>query len=155
MFKKDYSYLLKKATESAATSLSQCSGTASTYSFGIVNSKRNGKRLTFSKALATALALEDTVELISIPDDGTLLVSKSLSSDIAVKCSLSGSPGESRICYRTDVVKAIVKDFDLNYDNCTSRSFNMIDIDKSGKAPVAIITIASPITKDTKTGETA
>jgi hypothetical protein len=52
MTKKNFEYYLKKAAESTTTSLSKCSGTASTYSFGIVNSKRNGKRLTFSKALA-------------------------------------------------------------------------------------------------------
>ena len=151
MTKKDFQYYLKKAAESTATSLSKCSGTASTYSFGVVNSKRNGKRLTLSKALATALALEDAVELISIPDDGTLLVSKAFPPGIAVKCSINGDPGESRICYRTDVVKAIVKDFNLNYDNCTSRSFSKIEIDKSSEFPVAIITIGHPVSKDTET----
>lgn len=45
------------------------------YSFGIVCSASNGKRVSFSKALSKVLALEDRVYIAPVPAEGVLLVS--------------------------------------------------------------------------------
>ena len=153
MFKKDYGYYFKKAAETAPTNLSKCSNSLGTYSFGIVNSKRNGKRITLSKSLSTALGLEDTIELIAIPEEGILMVSKAFPEGAAKQYTLKGDPDGPKTCYYTEVVKALVKDFELDFDGHTSRSFNKITIDKSVDVPVAIVTLSSPI--PTKSGERA
>ena len=145
MFNKNLDYYLKKAAASAPTSLSKCTGTFGTYSFGIVNSKSNGKRLTLSKSLNAALELESTIEFIAIPEDGTLLVSKAFPEGTAVSYELKGDADDRRTCYSTDVVKAIIKDFHLKFEDCVSRTFNRITIDKSGDVPFAIITLSAPV----------
>ena len=145
MIRRNYSYYSDKLNQSAPTNLSNCTATNSTYSFGIVNSKRNGKRITLSKSLSAALALESTIELIALPAEGVLLVSKAFPEGTALQCAIKGDSDESRICYRTDVVKALVKDFNLDFSTRTSRSYSNITIDKSGDVPVAIITLSSPI----------
>lgn len=153
MFNKNLDYLLKKAAASAPTALSQCSGTVGTYSFGIVNSKSNGKRITLSKSLGNALNLENAIEFMAVPEEGTLLISKAFPEGTAIQCELKGDSDDQRKCYNTSVVKALIKDFQLDFDGRTSRSFNKISIDKSGNVPVAIVTLSAPFI--TESGESA
>ena len=79
--------LLAKASTTNIPVVNTSAGGSSRFSMGIVNSKNNGKRLTFSKALSSKLGLAETVQMLPIMDEGVLLVAK----DLPVSSASSGS----------------------------------------------------------------
>lgn len=126
-------------------------------SMGIVNSQDNGKRVTFSKALADALALEDKVEVALVPSKGCVLVSKKLASSKAIKGKLSARNEKRKICYNAGMVEGITKAFGLNFDEHVSVSYDDITLGNlDDGTPVAIVnvynkypvTTASTVTPD-------
>ena len=70
--------LLAKANATNIPVVNAAAGGSSKYSMGIVNSKDNGKRLTFSKALSAKLGLTETVQMLPLIEEGVLLVAKEL-----------------------------------------------------------------------------
>lgn len=98
------------------------------YSFGVVNSGYNGKRLTFSKALVKKLQLEGEVRLFPMRDDGALMVAKEFPGIPADYISCGILKGEERkTCYSAGLVQMIVESFGLDYSGGrTSISFSNI-----------------------------
>lgn len=109
------------------------------YSFNVVYSENNGKRIAFSKALSAKLALEDEIELFPIPDENVLVVSKNLPDNRSIKCKLSGK--DKKIGYNSSAVKLIIDSFNLNFDSSTSKSFSNIKIDELDGVSIAQIEI--------------
>ena len=116
----------------------------SDYSFGVVNSGYNGKRLTFSKALAKKLQLEDNVCLFPMKDDGTLMVAKEFPGIPADYISSGILKGEERkTCYSAGLVQMIVECFGLDYSGGrTSMSFSTISFDTCDGVVIAQINMA-------------
>lgn len=116
------------------------------YSVGIVNNK-NGKRVTISASLATALGIQDAVYFIIDADNKELLVSADFPYAAAVKTKASGVSGEKRIVYLAAVVEAITQHFQLDFTTKTSRSFYdvQIDTDEDTSIPYAVVKIAEEV----------
>ena len=109
-------------------------------SFGVVNSQQNGKRLSFSKALVSALELEDTVQLLPAAGDAVLFVAKTLPSEVSFPGKLSGEG--KKICYSGPLVALITDAFRLDYTGGrTSHSFSHIEFEDMGGVKVAAIHI--------------
>lgn len=113
-------------------------------SFGIVNSAANGKRVSFSKALATSLQLEEngSVKIIPVPDMGVIMIGKDLSIDKTYVCSLKISK-ERFVSYNADCVLGLTISLELDFKTRVSMSFDRIEIDKDivNGSPYAIVTV--------------
>ena len=154
--KYDLAQLLSKASTSTSFHVGRYTGCAGKHSFGIVNSRSNGKRVTLSKSLSSALNLADTAEFVALPDDGILMVSKSFPEGLAVPQKLSGEANEKRICYNSTLVKAITDDFHLDFSKHVSCSFSDISIEDHDGTAVAIIQMNTSVPVQNSTdGESA
>lgn len=96
-------------------------------SVSVVNN-RNGHRLSISQALANDLDLQDSVCVAAMPKDKMLLIGKNIPNARSYK--LSGSPGEKRICYSASLSQLISDAFQLDYSNCSSKSFSDVSVEK-------------------------
>ena len=110
-------------------------GGSSSYSFGIVNSEGNGKRISLSKALAEKLDVHDLennshVYVAISEEDRVVIISKSEVLSHGYNCKLSKS-GEKRISYNADIVHGITDAFSLPFNTRTSMSFSNIEFDKA------------------------
>ena len=117
----------------------------SKYSFGIVYSKSNGKRVSLSKALAKVLGVDSndsTLMLVPVVEEGVLLLGADLPTNIASSCQLKGD--DKMIGYSSDIVHLLKNTFNLNFAGRTSMAFSDIDIDTTGSSPVAIVNMAAP-----------
>lgn len=117
------------------------------YSFGIVNSKKNGKRLSFSKALSNVLGLTDKVTLMPNIEDGKVVICRTLVFPQALKGILRNEG--SKICYNTALVERLSEDFFIDFSNRVSYTFTDIEIDEFNGVPVAIVTFPKTEVKDT------
>ena len=113
-------------------------------SFGIVNSAANGKRMTFSKALASHLEFkkDETVKIIPVPDLGVIMIGKNLSLDNTYVCPLKFSK-ERFVSYHSACVTGLTESFKLNFQKHVSMSFDRIELDKdiNNGSPIAIVTV--------------
>lgn len=107
------------------------------FSFGIVNSTGNGKRITINKSLSEKLELTDTVSVLPHSDKNVLVIGKSLPFDSASVVKINGQ--DKKTCYSAGIVKLIAKSFNIDFSKHVSRSFTNIDIDEIDGIPVAII----------------
>ena len=121
------------------------------FSFGIVNSRHNGKRLSFSKALVVALDLEGTVELLPAAADGVLFVAKKLPADISFEGKLSGEG--KKLCYSGSLVALVTEAFKLDFSEKTSMSFSHVEIQDVDGIKVAAIHIPMGESASTTEGE--
>ena len=121
------------------------SGGNSKYSFGIVNSTNNGKRLSFSKSLAADVGLTDTVFILPSTASGEIFVTSSPISEKCSKATLSGA--EKKFCYSTPLVKLLVDMFKLDFGGHTSLSFSDVTIEDLDDVRVARISISQPVTE--------
>lgn len=131
----DFNAALAKAQAATLPKVVAASGT---YSFGIVNNK-NGKRLTFSKALANRLALDDHVEMLVSKEDNVLFVAKELPGDNTLEGDLRGD--DKKICYSGPLAKLLSDVFGLNFSTKTSMAFYDMDFQMVGNHEVAAIHI--------------
>ena len=99
------------------------------YSIGIVNSPRNGKRVTFSASLSADLKLEEKVYVTSFADDGFVLIGATPFCEASVEYKLSGEG--KKISYSAGLVTYLAETFDLDYSSCVSKSFVEIELDPS------------------------
>lgn len=60
------------------------------YSFGIVNSESNGKRVSISKSLSIKLELTDNLAILPMIDDGVVLLAKELPFPATSRVSIRG-----------------------------------------------------------------
>ena len=111
--------------------------------FSVVYSESNSKRLSISKALASALDLKTNAYLLAIPAKNILLLSKMNIANKAIELKLSGEG--KKLVYASPVVTMLINKFKLNYDSCTSKAFKEITLDfMENDVPVAIISMADP-----------
>lgn len=142
--------LLKEATDLTTLKNSNYSGGSSKMSLSVVYN-HNGKRLQISKKLSEVLKLEDTAQISIIASAGVVILGKKTSDNPNEYISLDlRDVNESsktniagrKISYSATAAYAIVTSFELDYANCSSKSFTKISIDSSDpENPLAIITI--------------
>ena len=133
--------LLREAEETTIqTSVASRRSGNNRMSFGIVNSAGNGKRLSFSSALAEALKLEKTVAIVPMPKKDLLIIGVKVPNDKPMVGNLSDS-GSKKLCYNASAVLAITEMFGLSFDRHTSQSFDEIEIEEYNGTPIAIIHI--------------
>ena len=113
---------------------------ANKYSVSIVNNI-NGKRVTISKALSSALSLEHTAYFLPVEETSQLLISAAPIGDRSSPSSLSGI--DKKISYNAALVQMLTNCFKLDFSDKTSRSFNDIYIDNSTGTPVAVVNMDS------------
>lgn len=136
------------------TKLPPVTTTTSSYgklSFGIVNSAANGKRVSFSKALANHLQLEKdgTVKIIPVPAVGAIIIGKDLSLTNTYVCPLKFSK-ERFVSYHSACVAGLTESFDLDFKNHVSISFDRIELDKdiNNGSPIAIVTVKDVVSDE-------
>ena len=115
------------------------SGSNSKYSFGIVNSQNNGKRLSFSKALAKDTDLTDIVYILPSVASGEVFVAGTSISEKCSKALLSGA--DKKLCYSTPLVKLIIETFGIDFGGHTSMAFSDITIEELNDVKVARIRV--------------
>ena len=143
----NFSDLLAELEASNATPVITTGGIGShRYSFGIVNSKSNGKRISISKALAKKLDLADTVYLAAFPQHGLLMMASTLPSTKASICFLTGE--DKKIGYSSEIVHQLTADFKLDFSEHVSRSFQKVEFNEENDVCIAYIHICDPITSN-------
>ena len=139
MVRRDFNKLFQTAK---VAEVRQVSATGSSkYSVGIVNSDRNGKRVTFSKSLIEKLGLEGSVYMLPLADEGVLLLAKEMSFPSASEIVLNSK--DQSISYNADAVKLLVDTFGLDYTNCTSKAFNQIEFEEHEGVTFAAVTMVA------------
>jgi hypothetical protein len=116
------------------------SGGSAPLSFGIVNNK-NGRRLSFSKALVKKLHLEDKVELAADPQSGILMIAKALPLKNKVEAILKGEDNDKKICYNANIVAWVTGAFHLDFAQKTSRSFSKMEFLEKDGTTISLIQI--------------
>lgn len=106
-------------------------------SFGIINSKGNGKRISISKTLAEELKLEHHASLLVAPAKGVIMLSEKVLSDRAYNVTLKGDG--SKTCYCAGLVRGLTEVFKLDFSEHVSLSFPDISIEEYEGGPVAVI----------------
>ena len=97
----------------------------------------NGRRLTISKALVEALGVDDVAYAMPSAADSKLVLCKTLPFPKAAKLLLHGKG--KKTAYNANFVEVLVKMYNLDYTDCTSRSFDSIEFDELEGVPVAIV----------------
>ena len=133
---------IKKAQAVTLPSLTTTGRGNGKYSFGIVNSKRNGKRLSFSKALVAKLELEDTAYITPVKEDGVIILAGTRLFD-CYSCDLRGDG--KKISYCAGVVETLTEIFSLDFSQHVSMSFNNIEFDEHEGVAVAVIALTNPV----------
>lgn len=133
----DIDSLLAKASAANIPVVTASAGGSNKYSMGVVNSKNNGKRLTFSKALSAKLGLAETVCMVPVMDEGILLVAKELPGNAVSRGSLSGE--DKKICYSALLVELLTGVFKLDFSEHVSRSFGDVQFESHNDLTIAVI----------------
>lgn len=119
------------------------SGGSGRYSFGVVNSAYNGKRITISKALVKKLGLNDIVYLAPVPQRGILMMASNIPSPKASQCALRGT--DKKIGYAAEIVQMVTKVFNLDFSEHVSRSFSNVEFEDVDGTCVAYVHMDTPI----------
>ncbi len=114
----------------------------SKYSVTIVCSKRNGKRVTFTSALATRLKLIDTVFVTAYANDGFIVLGATPFNESSSAFSLSGD--DMKIAYSSALVHFLIETFHLEYGGHVSKSFGDISFNDDPDAPMAMLKFPTP-----------
>lgn len=133
--------------EAAIAAMPQIAGNTRTSngicSVGVVNSK-NGKRITFSKALCLKLGLTDKVNVLPNIKTSELIVASRIASPRTCRGKLSGEANEKKICYNSNMVALITMAFGLDFSEHVSRSFSNIRFVEEGETIYAFVTMGNP-----------
>ncbi len=117
-------------------------------SMTIVNSKKNGKRLTFSKALSQKLGLTDSVDILLLKK-GTIVIAGNIDIEQAEAFDLCDDEGR-KIIYHAELVKKLASLGKLDFDDRTSYSFRNISFDQHGDTEIATIDLTKPLESNSK-----
>ena len=134
--KSNFSTLFSQAAQVGQPTVSVTSNGGN--SFGIVFSRKNGKRLTFSKNLSVTLGLDDKVALLFHTEAGVLFAFKPNGLVNASTLNLKDCDG-AKIAYSGPMVELIVKSYGLDYSKCVSKSFRDIEFDAENGQTIAMI----------------
>lgn len=121
------------------------------FTFGIVNSNQNGKRLSFSQFLSHRLGLKDTIALMPHGKARKLVIGKTLPFPKAISASLRGEG--KKICYKASLVEMLTNIFDLDFSEHVSLTFDRIEFDDLDGIPVAIVTFPCTASNDSMQSE--
>ena len=94
--------IIKKAQTVTLPSTTTTCRSNSKLSFGVVNSKTNGKRLSFSKALVTKLELKDAAYITPIKEDSVIIVAGAQLFE-SYKCDLRGNDKKAWENYKKEL----------------------------------------------------
>ena len=114
----------------------------SKYSVTIVCSERNGKRVTFTSALAKKLKLIDTIFVTAYADDGFIILGATPFNEASSAFNLSGDA--MKITYSSGLVHFLIETFHLEYGGHVSKSFGDISFNDAPDAPMAILKFPTP-----------
>lgn len=130
---------ISKVTEgNTASGLSKMSLTV------VYNRNGNGKRITLTKSLASAIGIDNSVDLLPIPDEGVVFLAKKLPYPQAITRSLRGKDGH-KISYAAQVVALLIECFSLDFKGHVSQTYQDIRIDKlPDGSPLAIVNMLNP-----------
>lgn len=134
--------IIKKAQTVTLPSTTTTCRSNSKLSFGVVNSKTNGKRLSFSKALVTKLELKDAAYITPIKEDSVIIVAGAQLFE-SYKCDLRGN--DKKLSYCSGVVETLTEIFSLDFSQHVSKSFTKIEFDEHEGVPVAVIALSSTV----------
>lgn len=131
MYKKDLSQLLGVVAKTEIPAHVAHGGGVGKMSLGIVNSSKNGKRLTFSKLLAQKVGLSDRAYLALAPSEECVLITGKAIADNVIECRFSNAEeDEKKISYNAGAVYAITEIYGLNFKKHVSVSYDEVTIDK-------------------------
>ena len=129
-------------------------GSAGSLSFGIVNSVKNGKRLSLSGALVEKHDVTDTAFIVLLPSDHVVLIAKQLPLESAMQMTLKSEKRcVTKVCYSYPLVKALTDSYNLDFTGRTSMTFYDIEILNEVGTDIAVITIKSSSSSDTSSQE--
>jgi hypothetical protein len=103
----------------------------------IVNSKENGKRMTFPKSLLEELGIEDNVD-VSITPNGLAIGNELPKNAETFQLKMSGNKG---VIYSASLVQEITEVFELDFSDRVSITFNEAEIINDGEYLYAEIKI--------------
>ena len=107
------------------------------FSFGVVNSRQNGKRVSFSQELVKKLDLIDIVYAMPSVESRQLVIGKVLPFPSAALLELKGEG--KKIAYAAHFVEMVTEIFSLDFSKHVSQTFYNIDFNVIDGTPVAII----------------
>ena len=119
------------------------------YSFGIVCSEQNGKRVSITASLASKLNIDSEMFITSYASNGFIVLSSSKLNEQSVKYTLRGK--EKKIAYNASLVHYLIDTFNLNFEGHVSRSFDNIEFNNDPKNPMAMVIFFTP--DNTEEGE--
>ena len=108
------------------------------YSFGIVCSERNGKRITLTASLSQALRLDDTLFITAYADDSIIILSPAAINECSLETNLKGDDG--KISYNAGLVHFLINTFKLDYQGIVSKVFHDFTFNDDPNNPMAILT---------------
>jgi hypothetical protein len=122
-------------TLSTSKSISRASGEAGVMT--IINSKRNGRRITFPASVIKRLGDPESVQFAFLPDK--IVVSHKLPDNENSLCFRKD--GNKYILYASELVHEITEMFGLDFNDRVSITFHGIDYINDGDYPIALITV--------------
>ena len=114
----------------------------SKFSVTIVCSERNGKRVTFTSALAARLKLGNMIYVTAYADDGFIVLGATPFNESSSAFSLSGD--DMKIAYSSGLVHFLIETFHLEYGDHVSKSFGDISFNDNPDAPMAMLKFSMP-----------
>ena len=112
------------------------------YSFGIVCSEQNGKRVSLTASLASKLDIKDEMFITSYGSNGFIVLSSSKLNEQSLKYTLRGK--EKKIAYNASLVHYLIDTFNLNFEGHVSRSFDNIEFNNDPENPMAMVIFFTP-----------
>ena len=112
------------------------------YSFGIVCSEQNGKRVSLTASLASKLNIDSEMFITSYARNGFIVLSSSKLNEQSVKYTVKGK--DKKIAYNASLVHYLIDNFHLNFEGHVSRSFDNIEFNNDPKNPMAMVIFFTP-----------
>lgn len=112
------------------------------YSFGIVCSEQNGKRVSLTTSLASKLNIDDEMFITSYASKGFIVISPKKLNDKSVMYTVKGA--DKKIAYNSSLVHYLIDTFNLNFEGHVSRSFDNIEFNNDPENPMAMVIFFTP-----------
>lgn len=141
MNKFDIEALFRAAAEVAPINITSTCNAGSKISMGIVNSKENGKRISFSKALVKALGVTEKIFILPMKIEGMLLLAAKTFPFTAPAASVLQLRGDSgrKIAYASNAVACLTEVFQLDFSQHVSMTFSDIRIEERDGVTVGVV----------------
>lgn len=131
-----FNSIINNKAASAISHSASCSGRGK-YSFGIVCSDQNGKRVTLTSSFASRINLEDEMFVTSYADYGFIVISPTKLNESSAKYKLAGN--DKKIAYNSGLVHYLRDTFALDFEGHVSRSYDNIEFNNDPDNPMAVV----------------